>query len=313
MSALVVFSVISVAVGCLPAGNTAPSIPAFDEDRAFELLKKQVGFGPRYPGVEGHELTAEFIRCQLKPYADGVKTQEFSDVVRGKTLSMSNIIAHFNPSAARQILLAAHWDSRPTADMEIDPAKKKQPIPAANDGGSGVAVLLELARIFAKQKPDVGVVMVFFDGEDYGSDSGGMFLGSTYFAKNLSDGASFDGKPFKIEYGILLDMVGDKDLAIPQEQSSVDAAPEVVQKVWRMAEKMGYRDVFVPDVGMSIQDDHIPLIEAGVKCIDLIDFNYGPWHTLDDTPDKCSPKSLRIVGEVVANVIYAEPPVEAAR
>lgn len=298
-------AVLTAVIGCSPGGTSA-NVPAFDEERAFSLLKQQVGFGPRHPGTDGQKMTAEFIQAQLKPYADGVKVQEFSKTVRGKYLEMQNIIAHFNPGAKKHIMLAAHWDSRPTGDMEIDPAKKKQPIPAANDGGSGVAVLLELARMFGEQKPDVGVVMVFFDGEDYGPGEPEMFLGSKYFAKNLADGTSYKGKIIKIDYGVLLDMVGDKDLRIPKEQQSVNAAPDVVKKVWSMAGKLGYRDVFVSEVGMSIADDHIPLIDAGVKCIDVIDFNYGPWHTLDDTPDKCSPKSLKTVGEVIANVVYTE-------
>ncbi|MHB9038415.1 MAG: M28 family peptidase [Armatimonadota bacterium] len=308
LSVLIVLicAALAVAVVRLPAGNTSVSVPTFNENRAFELMKKQVEFGPRYAGADGHRLTAEFIQGQLKPCADGVRVQEFSKVVRGNSLRMINIIAHFNPTAKRQILLAAHWDSRPTADMEIEAAKKMQPIPGANDGGSGVAVLLELARMFAKQKPGVGVIMVFFDGEDYGPGVKDMFLGSEYFAKNLSDSISFDGKPLKLDYGILLDMVGDKNLIIPQEQESVNAAPDVVRRVWKTAEKLGYRNIFVPEIGMSIQDDHLPLIKAGVKCIDIIDFNYGPWHTLDDTPDQCSPKSLKTVGEVVANVVYAE-------
>jgi len=247
-------------------------------------------------------MTAKFIQDQLKPYAEIVHVQKFQKTIRGKNLDMKNIIASFNPSSKKQILLAAHWDTRPTADMEVNSEKKKKPIPGANDGASGVAVLLELARMFAKQKPDVGVTLVFFDGEDYGPGGEDMFLGSRYFATNLSDEIS----PEKIEYCILLDMIGDKALQIPKEQNSVESAPDVIDKVWDTAKKLGYGDVFIPDMGMRIQDDHIPLIKAGIKCIDLIDFDYGPWHTLDDTPDKCSPKSLKIVGEVVANVVYAE-------
>jgi hypothetical protein len=281
----------AVGVSRLPAGDSPVSVPAFDANRAFGCLKKQVEFGPRYAGTAGHTLTADYIQEQLKPYADGVKVQEFSKIVRGKNLQMQNIIAHFHPGSKKQILLAAHWDSRPTADMEIDVVKKSQPIPAANDGGSGVAVLLELARMFAKQEPGVGVIMVFFDGEDYGPGTSDMFLGSKYFAQNLEDATSFGGKLLKVDYGILLDMVGDKDLTILPEQESA---------------KLGHGDVFLSGFGPDIQDDHIQLIRAGMKCIDIIDFNYGPWHTLDDTPDQCSPKSLKIVGEVVANVVYRE-------
>ena len=295
-------SLLIVIIGCFPHGSSA-NVPSFDETRAFDLLSKQVGFGPRYPGTDGHKNTAEFIiQEQLKPYADIVHVQEFHKTIRGKDLEMKNIIATFNPSAKKRVLLAAHWDTRPTADMEVNSEKRKQPIPGANDGASGVAVLLELARMFAKQKPDIGVTMVFFDGEDYGPGGEDMFLGSRYFAANLSD----ELKPDSIKYCILLDMIGDKDLEIPKEQNSVASAPDVVDNVWNTAKKLGYGDVFNYEVGMRIQDDHVPLIKAGVKCIDLIDFDYGPWHTLDDTPDKCSPKSLKIVGEVVANVVYEE-------
>lgn len=296
--------------GCLPAADTLKKTPAFDAEHAFDLLKKQVDIGPRYPNSPGHKETSEFIQSQLKPYADGVSMQNFSREIFGKTVRMQNIIAHFNPNAKKWVLLAAHWDTRPIADMEVTAEKKKTPILGANDGASGTAVLLELARMFAEKKPDVGVFMVFFDGEDYAvSESTArqtMFMGSSYFAKNLKTSAVVDRKPVKLEYGILLDMVGDKNLRIPQEAASVNAAPEVVNKVWTTADKLGYKSVFIPEVGQSIMDDHIPLIQAGVKCIDIIDFDYGPWHTLDDTVDKCSPRSLETVGKVVAQVIYEE-------
>ena len=148
--------------------------------------------------------------------------------------------------------------------------------------------------------------MVFFDGEDYGPGEDAMYLGSRHFASNLDNNATVGGKPVKFDYGILLDMVGDKDLNIYEENASVNAAPEVVNKVWSTADKLGYKDKFIPSVKFAITDDHIPLIKAGVKCIDVIDFNYGPWHTLDDTPDKCSPESLKIVGDVVGHVVYGE-------
>ena len=307
---------LTVLVGCSRAGDVAPAadavasdstrVPVFDENRAFELLKKQVDIGPRYPNSPGHKAAAEFIQAQLKPYADGVRVQEFSLAAGGKTLKMQNILAHFNGKSDKWVLLAAHWDTRPIADCEVAAEKRKTPIPGANDGASGVAVLLELARMFASDKPDVGVFMVFFDGEDYGPGIDDMLLGSRYFARNLKASAAVDGKPIEIEYGILLDMVGDKNLNIHQERKSVDAAPEVVKKVWAAAKELGHRDKFIPTVKYQIQDDHTPLIGAGVKCIDVIDFDYGPWHTLDDTPDKCSAESLKVVGEVVAKVIYEE-------
>ena len=301
---IVLLSLVFVVVGCSPAAQA----PALDGNNAFDMLKNQVDIGPRYPGSSGHDTAADYIVSQLKPYADSVTVQSSSQVVGGKTLEVKNIAAVFNPRARKWILLCAHWDSRPFADMEIDAAKKKMPILGANDGASGVAVLLELARAFSHRKPDVGVFMEFFDGEDYGKTEATMYLGSRHFAQNLATEAVVEGKPVKFAYGILLDMVGDKNLDIYEEPNSIDAAPEIVDKVWNMADRLGYAAQFIPKSGLSIDDDHIPLIKAGVKCIDVIDFNYGPWHTLDDTPDKCSAKSLTIVGDVVEHVVYAEKP-----
>lgn len=292
-------ALLSVAVGCSPS-----SAPAFDGERAYDILKRQVDIGPRYPGVCGHDACRDMIVSHLKPLADEVAVQHFAQTVAGRKLMLDNIIAKFNPAAKKSILLAAHWDTRPVADMEVDAAERGRPIPGANDGASGVAVLLELARVFHEKKPDVGVMMVFFDGEDYATDrpsESTMYLGSKYFAKHL-DSATKN----LIAYGILLDMVGDKDLAIYQESASVQAAPEVVKRVWDTAKALGYGGNFVPETKYGITDDHVPLIGAGVKCIDVIDFDYGPWHTLDDTPDKCSAKSLKIVGDVISRVVYEE-------
>jgi len=307
LHAILCAATLALVVGCSPAAQ-APAVPPFHGDRAFDLLQKQVDLGPRVPGAPGHAAGAKLIESQLKPYADSVTAQDFTRQVDGKTVEMSNIIARFNSGARRWVLLAAHWDTRPMADYEVDAAKRKLPIPGANDGASGVAVLLELARVFSVRKPDVGVLMVFFDGEDYGATESGMYLGSKYFARNLKESTAVDGKPVKIDYGILLDMVGDKNLDIHQERGSVESAPEVVEKVWSVAKDLGYQDIFLPDTRYTIVDDHIPLIRAGIKCVDIIDFDYSSWHTLADTPDKCSPKSLKTVGEVVAHVIYEEKP-----
>lgn len=290
---------LSIAVGCSPS-----SAPAFDGERAYEILKRQVDIGPRYPGVPGHDACRDMIISHLKPLADEVTVQHFVQNVAGVELALDNVIAEFNPTAKRSVLLAAHWDTRPVADMEVDAAKRSRPIPGANDGASGVAVLLELARVFHERKPDVGVLMVFFDGEDYATrhpSESTMYLGSKYFAKHLNAATKN-----RIAYGVLLDMIGDKDLVVYQESASVQAAPEVVKRVWDAAKALGYASNFVPETKYRITDDHVPLIGAGVKCIDVIDFDYGPWHTLDDTPDKCSAKSLKIVGDVISRVVYEE-------
>jgi hypothetical protein len=305
--AVLCIALLVLLVGCSPAAETGGAA-AFDGGRAYDLLNQQVSLGPRVPGTSAHTNAVKLMERALKPRADLVSVDRFSEVADGKPVDLSNILARFDGKSDKWVLLAAHWDSRPRAEYEVDAAKRKQPIPGANDGASGVAVLLELARVFSEKKPDVGVLMVFFDGEDYGQTESGMYLGARHFAANLGKLPALLQKPIKIDYGILLDMVGDKDLHIYQEQNSLHAAPEVVRKVWSAARKLGYEDQFVPKPKFRIDDDHIPLIKAGVKCIDIIDFDYGPWHTLDDTPDKCSAGSLKTVGDVVARLIYEEKP-----
>ncbi|MES2460565.1 MAG: M28 family peptidase [Armatimonadota bacterium] len=310
--ALLLVAPLSVGSGCqngatasnidgAPPASLAPAGPAFDSKRAFGDLQKQVAFGPRVSQTKGHEDALNWLLAELKKSAgdQGVRRQDFTAPLGGKRLPMTNVIAQFNPTAKKQVLLCAHWDTRPTADMEIDAAKKKQPIPGANDGASGVAVLLELARQFAAKPPPVGVQIVFFDGEDYGPGNEQMYLGARYYARRPA-------RPLPA-YAILIDMIGDKDLQIWREQYSETNAREINDKVWKAAEALGAK-AFQPGVKFTITDDHLPLQESGIKAIDLIDFDYGPWHTLDDTPAQCSPASLKTIGDVLAKVIYDEKP-----
>lgn len=295
--ATVAFFALLTVPGCAPTAVQAER-PAFDGKRAFADLEKQVSFGPRVPGTPAHLQCRDWLVGELEKTADRVEVQTFTQVVDGKGLRMYNIFGIFNEQASKRVMLCAHWDTRPTADEELEPANRRKPIPGANDGASGVAVLLELARQFRVKRPEIGVIIAFWDGEDYGPDVQTMLLGSRYFAKNM-------GK-LRPTYGILLDMVGDKDLQIYKEANSVYAAPDLVEKVWRAAGELDYRNYFPNSIKYTITDDHVPLIEAGVPCIDLIDFDYPYWHTLQDTVDKCSPSSLQVVGEVVAAVVYAE-------
>jgi len=270
---------------------------AFDAARAYADLKTQVAFGPRVPNTPGHDKCRDWIIAEMDKAGVKASRQDFSQVIGGKTLAMTNIVAQINPEATKQVMLCAHWDTRPTADQEVDEAKRKQPIPGANDGASGVAVLLELARNFAAKKPEIGVQFVFLDGEDYGPHSDRMYLGAKYYAK----------KPAlpKPTYAILLDMIGDKNLDIYREKNSETQARAINDKVWAAADAVGAKG-FVYGVGYEIEDDHLPLLAAGIPTIDLIDFNYGPWHTLDDDADKCSGESLKQVGDVMAKVIHDE-------
>ncbi|MBI3967718.1 MAG: M28 family peptidase, partial [Chloroflexi bacterium] len=196
----------------------------------------------------------------------------------------------------RQVLLCAHWDTRPWADRDPDIVNHRTPILGANDGASGVAILLEVARVLAQLRPrGIGFQFVFFDGEDYGPGIEDMFLGSRYFAANLPK--------VRPEYGILLDMVGDADLGVYQEGNSVARAPEVVERVWGAAAAAGYEASFPRQVAYTVVDDHIPLLDAGWSVIDVIDFRYPHWHTVGDTPDKCSAESLKAVGETVLKAV----------
>ncbi len=270
---------------------TRPSF-SFDGDKSYELLKKQVSIGPRVPGTNSHTETLKFIETELKKYVNRVELQSFSHLYKGRQYTLTNIIGFTDPSAKRQILLCAHWDTRPTAENDFDLSKRKQPIDGANDGASGVAVLLELARVLKEKSPKVGVIFVFFDGEDLGDYPKNMLLGSKYYAKHM-----LEPRPDK---GILVDMVGSVNLLMTREINSIQAAPDLVDKIYSVANRLGYTKVFPVDaIPDEIDDDHVPMIKAGVPTIDLIDFNYPYWHTTRDTVDKCSARSLKVVGSVL--------------
>lgn len=288
-------------------GTPSPiTVPSFSGKEAFEYLLAQTNFGPRNPGSIGHANCLNYLVRELNNHADTVSTQEFIHIgYSGEQIRMTNIIASFNLRATNRILLAAHWDTRPYADLDKDPKNHSKPIIGANDGASGVAVLLQLAKIMNQNPPPIGVDIVLFDGEDFGraGDLANYALGSKYFAKN---------KPpnFNPRFGILLDMIGDAQLKIPQEKASLRYAPEVVRHVWQLAERLGLRE-FVHEEGPEVYDDHIPLNEVGIKTINLIDFEYPDethryWHTMEDTADKCSPSSLEVIGTLLTHLIYEE-------
>lgn len=275
------------------------SPPKFDGAEAFQYLTAQCQWGPRNPGSEGHQRTKKYLLDKLRQNTNLVKTQEFvyQDTSGGKKLELTNIIASFYPDKRQRILLCAHWDTRPTADRDPDSSLREKPILGANDGGSGVAVLLEIARIVSQKRPKWGVDIILFDGEDYGPEGelDKFCLGSKYFAKNKGE--------YKPEFGILLDMIGDKDLNIYKEGYSSRYAKKIVDLVWGTAQKLKI-DCFNDSTRNFVYDDHIPLLEVGIPCIDLIDFDYPYWHTTQDTPDKCSPESLQKIGEVLVEILY---------
>jgi len=267
----------------------------FDGNRAFFYLKKQVEFGSRIPNSIPHKICLSWLDSLLNVYADTVIIQNFNTAGYGETLHLSNIIARYSPSKGRRLLISAHWDSRPYCDRDRLPDNRLKPLPAANDGASGVAVLLEIARVLSKSRKKPPIDIVLFDGEDYGKEGDDAFylLGSKYFVEHL---------PFNPDAVILIDMIGDKDLKIYKEGFSDKFSHRLNVKFFNIAEDM-YPDIFVDTVKYTMLDDHIPFIKSGISGIDIIDFDYPYWHTIQDTPDKCSKKSLKIIGDVLLEFI----------
>lgn len=285
------------------------SAPDFDDDLAYEYILKQLSFGPRNPNSSGHKLAKEFLFNELKKFADTVYHQNFNyPGYDREILNCSNIIASFNPQEKIRILLCAHWDTRPRSDEDKNPANQNRPIPGANDGASGVAVLLSLAKILSEQKPDFGIDIILFDAEDYGkkNDLMNYSLGSKYFIQN---------KPEYInpQFGILLDMVGDREAIFKKEPNSYQFAPDVVELVWKLAGELNLK-TFSNEFSNPIYDDHIPLGEMGIKIINIIDAdligadssnprrNY--WHTQNDTIENISKETLNEVGKLLTHLIY---------
>ncbi len=285
---------------CWAMSCHSQSSPRFDADHAFFYLQKQCTFGARVPGSAAHQQCREFLLQSLRATADQVTTQPFLHTFAQppRTVTATNIIANFSPQEKKRILLCAHWDCRHVADQDPDPKNRQKPVMGANDGASGVAILLEIARILKQHKPPVGIDIVLFDGEDQGTsaDDRSYARGSAVFAKQLLPS-------YRPTFGILLDMVGDRDLQIYQELYSLRYAKFVLDKVWQVAAQLGM-NAFIPQPGHAVFDDHVPLLERGIPCIDIIDFDYPYWHTTSDTPDKCSVESLNQVGSVILYLIY---------
>ena len=289
--------VLLAALGC---GAGAAAQGEFDGEAAFGYVETQMAFGPRVPNSEGHRRTGDWILAQLQARADSVEVQEFGHVtVDGELLQLRNFIGRFRPDLPDRILYVAHWDTRPRADRSANLGQQRMPVPGANDDASGVAVLLGVADALVRTPPTVGVDLLFVDGEDYGDFSAGddVLLGSRHYAATLDPSAL----PL---FAVVWDMVGDRDLQIYQEGNSVAGAPEVVDRVWARARELGYGSVFRDRVGYNMTDDHVPLLEAGVRAIDVIDFDDVPWwHTTEDTIDKVSAESLKIVGDVAVALL----------
>lgn len=268
----------------------------FNGQAALGYAKAQLDFGPRIPGTQGAQRAGDWIIAQMKQRADTVIVQSWTHTtLDGKQLPMRNIIARYNPKATDRILYVTHWDTRPVSDQAENLGERQLPVPGANDGASGVGLFVALGDALKKDPPAQGVDLLFVDGEDYGAFDdklADVLIGSAYFAAHPVDSV------YKPIFGVLWDMIGDSDLAIKKEAISVASAPEVVDRVWQTAKDLGHEDVFLPVEQGAITDDHVPLLRAGIRVIDVIDIDYPYHHRPTDTLDKISAKSLSIVGDV---------------
>ena len=302
MRTLLVVALLAAAAACA-SGDPVPE-QEFSGKQALAYVETQLAFGPRIPGTPGHAAMAAWLDSMSRARADTVVVQRWwHHTLTGDSIPMINVIARFNPQASARVLYLAHWDTRPRSDQQADTTK---PVPGANDGASGVAVLLGVMDALAKKKPTVGVDIVFVDGEDYGYFKGkneDVLIGARYYARNpvVAD------KPL---FAVVWDMVGATNAQFVPESFSQIAAPEAVDLVWRTAERMGYGSTFVRAIGEGITDDHVPLIEKGFRAIDVIGFpsSYPYWHTDQDTFDKVSAETLGIVGNVAVAVLRRAAP-----
>jgi len=294
------------------ASNT--SIPVFNQDSAYAYVERQVQFGPRVPNTEAHKACALYLASELERFGAQLHVQEaVLTAYNGDRLQAKNIIGVFNPEQTKRVLLFAHWDSRPYSDQDSDVNNHYKPIDGADDGASGVGVLLEIARQIKLNGIDKGIDIIFFDAEDYGVPA---FL-NDYSQNSWCLGAQFWAKNphvpnYKAEYGILLDMVGSKNATFYKEHYSVQYAAPIVEKVWNAARNLGYGKFFINAAGGVITDDHEFVIKGrGIPCIDIINYSASTphgfgwyWHTQQDTMDIIDRETLKAVGQTVLEVIY---------
>lgn len=304
--------VASVLLSCLTLGSgfsqTAEPSWRFDGDAAWASLMKQCSFGPRVPGTDAQIGCRDYLLAELKKGCDDAHLQKLTHhwSFTNKDVDIYNVIGTQNWENAKvRVVLLAHWDSRPFSDgPNSKPEYNTAPFPykpilGADDGASGVAVLLELAQAIKGRHPDVGVMYLLDDGEDLGPSIDEMLLGVDYFADHLPT-----PRP---DYGILLDMIGNTGTVIPEEQESSKYAASVVKAFYANAAAVGLGKTFPSVAGDDVEDDHWPLIRKGVPTMDLIDFTYPYWHTQQDTPEHCSEKSLRAVGVALESFLLKQP------
>lgn len=292
-------------------------IPQFNSDSAWQFIDKQVAFGPRVPNTIPHAQCAEYIYEQLKRFTPNVEIQHGRmRAFDGSMLNIKNIQASFYPEKTPRILLCAHWDTRPFADFDPDIGRREEPIPGANDGASGVGVLMEIARLISQQEPGIGIDIVFFDAEDYGMPH--FYDGYRHTDDSWALGAQFwanqlDAQKYFADYGILLDMVGAKNAVFLHEGYSMQYAPSLVRRVWKIAADLGYSRFFQNRQAGFVTDDHYYINKiAGIPTINIIDYDdrnrprgfADYWHTHKDNMDIIDKTTLSAVGETILTFIY---------
>lgn len=274
--------------------------PRFDQERAFQRLRDLCALGPRNHGSEGKVKAERWIQQLLRDAGAEVTVHSFQHTPKDATepATFRNIVARLNPAQTRRVLIATHYDTRSTADKDRDENRRNEAIIGANDGASGVAVLLEMAALWKDQPPPVGVDLIFFDGEDFGhgEDLDDYFLGSKAWVKDFPD--------YRPDWGVVLDMVGDADFTIRKERDSLARAPAVVERLWSAAARVKSNGI-LDERGGLVYDDHTAFLHKGIPVVLLIDFSYKWFHTTADTPDKCSAASLGQVGRTVMEAIEA--------
>ncbi len=287
----------------LGAGCAEGRVPV-DGERMMARVRHQVEAGPRVVGTPSHAATRDWIASELARLGARVERQAFVDSTLGRPLPLTNLIGRYGPEGGRRIVLCGHYDSRPWCDEDPDTTYRNTPVPGANDGGSSVAVLLEMAELMKAKPPAIGVDLVFFDGEDLGTRErpDEFCLGSKGYAARLA----LEGDAARPVAAFLFDMVGGRDLAIHNEVNSSTRAANLVELVGDAAAATG-ATAFHRDVRWNVIDDHIPLNDAGLPAVDILDFGYPAWHTHRDTPDAMSAASLEQVARVAAWIVYRSP------
>lgn len=298
--------------------STQVNVPIFNSDSAFQYIKAQTDFGPRIPNSKAHDKCGDYLIKKLTSFGAKVVEQKMDLIgYDGKILKGRNIIGSYKPENPKRIMICSHWDSRPWADNDPDKKNHHTPIDGANDGASGVGVILEMARLMQKQQPELGIDFIFFDMEDYGTpqwekktdNENSWCLGAQYWARTPHVDR------YNARFAILLDMVGGKNTTFYQESYSLKYAKGIVDKVWNKANSLGYGNYFIESEGAPITDDHLPINKmAQIPCIDIVpcilngdNSSFGPtWHTLNDNIDHIDKNTLQVVGNTLLEVIYNE-------